>query len=255
MRKRNAMGCRYTAAVLAPADLVVREAHAFLAGALEGRRRILEVGCGTGALARALAASNFEVTAIDRTISPLLRVAGARSTEPHVDFVERDFFAFEARPFDAVVFTASLHHIAPLGDAAAKARSLVAQGGLVIADEFDIASPDRETVRWYYETQELLAASGVLAADRVDAPNTDLLERWRAAHEDGLHTGQQMRQALAALGSFSAAPAPYLYRTICGGLADTDAGSRVAANVLATEQSRIREGSIVAVGVRIVVTV
>jgi SAM-dependent methyltransferase len=230
-----------------PDDLRVREQHAFVSAALEHRKRVLEVGCGAGQLARRLAADGCTVTALDREL---------RDRSGSVTFVERDFLAFDAAPFEAVVFTASLHHISPLGDAAAHARKLVAPGGVVIADEFDIASPDRETLRWYYETQELLAAAGVYDATRIDAPDVaDPVARWQAGHEPHLHTGQEMRQALAALGTFSAAPAPYLYRYICGGLPATDAGGSIAAHVLATEQARIREGSLVAVGVRITVMV
>jgi SAM-dependent methyltransferase len=210
-------------------QLRVREQHAFVATALDRRKRVLEVGCGAGHLARRLAAEGCDVTALDRALAPGSE-GGAKLT-----FVERDFLAYDAAPFDAVIFTASLHHIAPLDKAAAHARKLVAPGGVIIADEFDIASPDRETLRWYYETQELLAVAGVYTATRIDSP--DVAEphaRWRAAHEHELHTGQQMRQALAALGTFSAAPAPYLYRYICGGLPDNDVGGAIAAHVLAT---------------------
>src|SRR5688572_4742325 len=135
---------------MTPTAVVVREATAFFTTALAGRTRILEVGCGRGELARALAAHGHDVTAIDIGLDAALRDAPG--------FAAADFLAYEAPPFDAVIFGASLHHIAPLARVVEQLRALLVPGGIAIADDFDLAAPDRETLRWYYETQALLAA-------------------------------------------------------------------------------------------------
>jgi SAM-dependent methyltransferase len=232
---------------LPPRALRTEQTTTFLREALRGRRRVLEVGCGRGDVARALAAAGHEVTALD------LELPDPRPA-PGVTYAESDLLAFDAAPFDAVVFTASLHHIAPLDRAIERAAALTAPGGLVVADDFDLDAPDAATLRWYYEVQELLVAAGVLAADRLDAPRADPVARWRDAHvhDPPLHPGARLRRALAErLALRERRRCEYLYRYICGGLPDDARGAELAAYVLAAERRGISEGRLVPVGLRI----
>ena len=87
-------------------DIALHEQHNFVVPAIAGARRVLEVGAGRGTLARRLQAEGFSVTALELCL-PAKDASG-------VQWVESDFLAFDAEPFDAVLFTASLHHIAPL---------------------------------------------------------------------------------------------------------------------------------------------
>jgi SAM-dependent methyltransferase len=231
-----------------PSELCHGHTAAFLADALRGRRRVLEVGCGEGTVARALGSAGFLVTALDRELRD-------PRPSPNVTFVQRDFLAFTAEPFDAVVFTSSLHHIAALDDAISHAVDLLVLEGLLIADEFDFERPDVTTLQWYYDTQELLTAAGVYKHEHLDKPNRDLLARWRDAHshDPPLHTGVAMRSAIATLLSVVEIRAcEYLYRYICSGLPADDRGGAVAAHVLGTEQRRIADGSLAAVGLRVI---
>src|SRR5689334_20454326 len=63
---------------------------AFLTSALRGRRRVLEVGCGRGGVARALGAAGFDVTAIDIDLDPTLERAG-EAGQRCVRFARADF--------------------------------------------------------------------------------------------------------------------------------------------------------------------
>jgi SAM-dependent methyltransferase len=220
-----------------------------LGSVLIGKPRILDVGCGHGELARRLAATGATVTALDTTL---------RDPVPadRVTYVERDFLAFEAEPFDALVFGASLHHIHELERCLAHAERLLAPGGVIVVDDFDVAAPDATTLAWYYDTQELLAAAGLYPADRIDRGG-DLLERWHHAHhhEHALHTAAVMRAAIAARFSITdERRGAYLHWYIVARLPDDAQGHAVARHLIATERAKIASGAIRAVGWSVVAT-
>jgi SAM-dependent methyltransferase len=228
------------------ADFAVAEQHAFISRAIGGARRVLEVGAGQGHLARRLQADGFAVTALDLSPPADVDASGVR-------WVHGDFLAFEDEPFDAVLFTASLHHITPLDAALERARGLLARGGVLVVDDFDLESPDEATARWYYEVQELLAAAGAYASGHEHAPR-DLppLRRWQAEHEHHdapLHTGQAMLAGIEmGFASMERTRGPYLYRYICRGTSNLG----VAQHVLSVETRRIADGSLRPVGLRVI---
>jgi SAM-dependent methyltransferase len=232
-----------------PDDLAVDDVLRWVAPFLDGRRgRVLEVGCGPGDLARRLGASGLEVTALDQKLGDQGAAAGVR-------WVEADFLAFDDRPFDAVLFTRSLHHIDPLDRAVEQAAHLVAPGGLLLVDEFDREAPDADTARWYYEVQELLAAAAIYPSDRIEGgPDAEPLARWRAehAHDPPLHTGAEMLAAIAdRFTGLQTRRGAYLYRTIASRLEPTDRGAAVAERVHDAEFRRLRAAALAAVGLRI----
>jgi SAM-dependent methyltransferase len=228
------------------ADLALAEQHAFVSQAIVGARRVLEVGAGSGHLARRLQADGFSVTALDLSPPPNIEPLGVR-------WVQGDFLAFEDEPFDAVLFTASLHHITPLSGALERARALLVPGGVLVVDDFDLEAPDEATARWYYEVQELLVATGAYDACRLRAPR-DLppLQRWQAEHEHHdapLHNGRAMlAQIETSFRSREVTRGPYLYRYICRGTSNLG----VAQHVLSVETRRIADGSLQPVGLRVV---
>ncbi len=257
----------YDARVITPELQRLDENAGFLAAALGGRRRVLEVGCGRGAVAQALAERGFEVTALDLSLRDPVDA-------PAVRFVEIDFLQFDDGPFDAIAFTASLHHITPLDAAIDRAVRLLVPGGRLIADEFDRDAPDVETLRWYYETQELLVAAERYDAEHVDHGraehghghvdhghdhaehgHADPVARWHHAHHhhQPLHTGAAMLEAIASrfvvheLHRFE-----YLHRYIGRRLPQDAIGARIAEHVRTTEQNRIASGTLRAVGLRVI---
>lgn len=102
------------------------------------RTRVLDVGCGTGALAREIASKRgSKVTAID--LAPrMIDVARVRSAANlGIDYRVADFMELSPRGFDVAVAVNTLHHL-PLADAAVQMADAVVPGGFVlIADLFD----------------------------------------------------------------------------------------------------------------------
>ena len=143
--------------------------------------RVLEVGCGGGALARALVESGHEVTAIDPKAPdgpPFLRV-----TLEELDTQDR---------FDAVVASASLHHLHDFPAALDKIRGLLVPSGALIVDDYAKERVDRPTAQWYYERRQAVARAGGRAApESFD----ECLREWRE-DEAEIHTYAAMRAEL-----------------------------------------------------------
>jgi SAM-dependent methyltransferase len=132
--------------------------------------RVLEVGCGSGELARALAADGYEVLAIDPRApdGPIFR----RSTLEAL----RD-----EGPFDAGLASLALHHVDDLAVALDKVHSLLRRNAPLVIRDFAWDLVDEPTARWDYER---LGREGGLA-------------EWRAEHQH-LHGFDAMRTALEA---------------------------------------------------------
>jgi SAM-dependent methyltransferase len=141
--------------------------------------RVLEVGCGDGALARRLDKQGYEVLAIDPEPpdGPLFR----RTTIEELE---------ELEPVAAVVASRSLHHVSDLSVALDKIAGLLPAGGLVVIDDFG------------WERLDDASANEVGIAH----------EEWREEH-DQLHTAQAMLTELdARFTRRSFSWEPYLHR-------------------------------------------
>jgi len=99
---------------------------------LQGYSRILDVGCGDGALAGYLADDNTDVVAIDpfsKCIETAKKEHGAAGAEFFC--VPFEDFAAEPESFDAAVFVASIHHM-ELIPAIRKTVGLLRPGGRLL---------------------------------------------------------------------------------------------------------------------------
>jgi 2-polyprenyl-3-methyl-5-hydroxy-6-metoxy-1,4-benzoquinol methylase len=142
--------------------------------------RILEIGCGDGELAKALARDGHSVTAIDpkAPVGPIFQQIPLERFD-------------ETTTFDAIVANRSLHHVHELGPALVKIEALLEPDGVFILNEFAWDRMDDPTARWYFSHRDE-AISPVPSLSPETFP-----EAWIAEHED-LHTSSVMKEQLEA---------------------------------------------------------
>jgi SAM-dependent methyltransferase len=118
-----------------------------------GAKRALDVGCGTGRFARALASRVGHVDAIDRSPATLALARERSRSVVNVSYVDADLFDFEPHPsgYDFISLIAVIHHM-DFDAAADRLRSLLAPGGVLavlgIAREDTITEYARSSVRF-----------------------------------------------------------------------------------------------------------
>ena len=163
---------------------------AFARGALpDPPARVLEIGAGDGALARALRDAGYEVTAID----PKAQDGTG---------VEQRALLEQAGTFDAAVAIVSLHHVEPLAESCAHLAGLLVPGGTLVVDELDVGRYDERVTTWWLHQRR---AAG--HEDHHDAAS--ILDGMRGH----IHPLDAVREALAphfALGE--PVRGPYLHR-------------------------------------------
>lgn len=174
--------------------------------------RVLEVGCGDGELARALARAGHSVTAIDPR-APERESEREPELEPELEPEGPIFLRARIEeladpgPFDHVVASLSLHHVEDLGMVLGKIADLLRAGGTLVVVEFAWDRIDGATAEW--------ALVRLRAASSSDKPSW--LERccrgWERgsqggtraiaeahfagwASEEGLHSSRRMRGEL-----------------------------------------------------------
>jgi len=153
--------------------------------------RLLEIGAGDGALARALAEAGYEVLAID----PEPRGADVRRVSLH---------ELDEPPgsFDAALAVTSLHHVEPLDDSITFLAQLLSPDAVLLVDEFDVAAFDERAAEWWLRQRRALGGeehAGVQELVREHRAHLHPLERILAALEPYFRFGAPLY-------------GPYLYR-------------------------------------------
>jgi SAM-dependent methyltransferase len=124
------LAARYDAAAA-----IERRHDFFLENLPRQRRRVLDVGCGTGLLAQELASHFESVVAIDVS-EPMLAIARAKRAAPNIEYRLAD--ASSAVPegvFDAIVSHTTFHHIVDVAATIGRLKGALAPGGrLLIVD-------------------------------------------------------------------------------------------------------------------------
>ncbi|HYN97242.1 MAG TPA: class I SAM-dependent methyltransferase [Pilimelia sp.] len=269
----------------AVAQRQVAEQLRYLAGWLPPPpARVLDAGCGGGGLTLALTGAGYAVTAID---SDPKAVAAARGRG--VPAVEADIASFEAEPFEAVLFSLSLHHVDSLEETVARARALVGSTGVLVLDEFAWERADTQTAVWFYDTAALLGSAGLLylpdagvghaveplpehgpagehdGSDGPDGPgwpgadgNAAVvplpLEHWVRRHHQvaRMHPGEQMVAAVArAFEVRDIVRSPYLHRYLGSWLADLGVAVPIYRTLREVEARRVFDGHLRPVGFRL----
>jgi SAM-dependent methyltransferase len=205
--------------------------------------RVLEAGCGRGALAAALADHRYQLTGVDRDAK--MAAAAAERGVPVIQADVRDI----SGEYDVVLFTRSLHHADDLDDILAHAVTLLAPGGRVIIEEFAWERVGHTAADFLYDNRALLVATGLLDAE---TPADDLLDTWITGH-DFLHRGSAMIEALCRAGSdLTTVDTAMLWRLVDGrGGVWTEPATRVADALNAirrAEERRIAAGTLTPVG-------
>lgn len=242
-------------AVTRPADVGSSGSRAadfaWLAGILPpAPARILDAGCGEGALSRWLMATGYDVTSVDADPDAVAaaRAAGVPAIRADLASHDRGLAGHDDGSFDAVVMLLSLHHMHPLRAALERVASLLRPGGTLILDEYGWDWADIATVRWFYDIAALLAAAEV-----IDPPaeGDRLLPRWRSRHTvDGAlcNAGEDMIKAVSErFGDVTVWRVPYLARHLLAGHGDR----KILAELCRIEREHLADGSLAATGFRL----
>jgi ubiquinone/menaquinone biosynthesis C-methylase UbiE len=133
---------------------------------------VLEVGCGEGELARALADQGYDVVAIDPEAPE-----GTIFRQTTIEALD------EPGPFDAVVASRSLHHVEDLGGVLDKLVRLLASRGALVLNEFAWDRREPMTPEWE-EEHAALHGYGAMRAE-LDARFAERFFEWRPYPADG----------------------------------------------------------------------
>jgi SAM-dependent methyltransferase len=229
-------------------EVALRESLAFVTHWLAPASRVLEVGCGAGDLAAALARAGHRVVAIDANAES---VASARARG--VDARHAVFPDFRDDAFDALLFTHSLHHVHDLAGAVARARELLRPGGPLVIEDFTWDELDARSATWAYAYFSARREE-LRAPERMWRHDGDVLATWRSHFiEHELHGASALRAALAKHFTIeSSAAVPYFFRFACHSLGDAANGAGVAEGVLRDERAAVTRGELVNLGWQLV---
>jgi len=163
--------------------------------------RVLEVGAGSGDLARRLAAAGYVVVGVDPQAStpdvlpiPLLELDGP------------------AASFDAAVAVVSLHHVHPLEESCTRLAQLLGPRAVLLVDELDIDRFDERAAEWWLAQRralgfdEMSSAAEVIARRRNEVhpltlvraalePYFELRTRWHGPYLYRFGLGEPLRPA------------------------------------------------------------
>ncbi len=216
-------------------------------------RRVLEVGCGNGAVAAAMVRAGHEVVALDADPD---MVATARGRGVDARCVRWPEFAGEG--FDAVAFTRSLHHLRDLDAALRHAVDVLVPHGLLLIEDLAHEAVDLQSLRWFRKVLTELDGDGVLRSDPKLRANRllrgdDLMAAWQEDRPHDLHSFATMAAAVedAARPNYRA-EVPYFYRYVAEAAVPGAESAAAVARVLREEERSARRSEIIHLGRRLV---
>lgn len=189
--------------------LAVQHTVGFLADVLRGRRDVLEIGCGTGEVARELSARGHHVVAVDADPDVVVAAIANGIEARHARWPSFESDSF----FDAVIFTRSLHHIDPLDESIDRAADVLRPAGLLVLEDFAYADMDDEVLREFAARLRSLQLDDEFLAGIRDA--ADPRSAWHYAHSHELHRWSRMKKAVELrFGITREETTPYLFRYV-----------------------------------------
>lgn len=161
--------------------------------------KILDLGCGTGALTLRLADSGYEVTGVDISAQMLSQLA-RRAKKLNVSLVEADIFSlpFSESSFDAAVSRWVLPHFSDWSAAVREVSRVLRQGGVFVFD-----FPSREHVEYSKSRKSLLSR------ERLGYQHSDEGEKVDPYFYYGAETTQSISKTLSENGFTLESRIPY----------------------------------------------
>lgn len=205
--------------------------------------RILEIGCGNGALAKLLLNERFDMVAMDSDPEQV-RLARASGVEARV-------LSWPAKidaSFDAVLFTRSLHHIEALDAAVEAAVAVLNPGGRIIVEDFRVEGGSERASGWFEQSVRDLAERGAFRASTSLA--AILAKAAPDDHDHDLHSSDAIAASLKRHGAVARSGAAYYFRYVEPELTD----ARYTEALLADELQQIASERIDPLGQRFVLT-
>jgi SAM-dependent methyltransferase len=213
--------------------------------------RILDVGCGSGALSLELARAGHDVTAIDPDPTAIeLAERTVHDRRPgRLAYHQGDMatWAADEASFDLVVTTRTLHHVPEPAAALERIRHWLRPGGRLVCVDFFHDRFDHRAARWLAQVRGLLEATGSYRQDgRLPAEPYAAVERieweWEQDHivEQQLNRTAEIEEPLGRLFRTDARSwHPYLYWDVLVGLeaSSVEAEQATASLVAAWEAS------------------
>jgi len=220
-----------------PNEIQTNETLQFILENIPDRKfRILEVGCGGGALAKQLQNLGHEVIALDSS-SEVIEEAKLLGIDARV----ASFPDFAANPFDVILFTRSLHHIRPLKPALDQTYQLLKPAGLLVVEDFAFNDTSEYAASWFYRLLRLLESCKILLLAE-DSFGRKLLAgggEFSLWHEH-VHERNSAQEVLQAIGKhfeiLQTKSAPYLYRYVSDMLPPDEQSGQIIADVLELEK-------------------
>lgn len=203
--------------------------------------RLLEVGCGNGALAAELRRCGWQLTGLDPDddACAATRSRGVPVVPGTLPDADGDW--------DALLFTRSLHHVPDLVATVRDAVDRLRPGGRIVLEDFARERADRAAAEFLYDSVDLLESAGLAdpADDPTDRP-ADPVARWRR-QRGHLHTESAMVEVLSKYGQIiGRTSSEALWRLALSRLTTDDAA--IGRCLRDVECRRIEDGTLPAIG-------
>lgn len=215
--------------------------------------RVLDVGCGVGALTLEAARAGHDVTGIDPDPDALAIAArSALDAAPgRVTYHRGEVAAWEpgAADFDVVLTCRALHHVPDPAASLDRMRRWLRPGGRLVCVDFLHDRFDRRAARWLAQVRGLLEATGRFRGDAAlptdpDAATDRIEWEWEQEHvvDHELNTSSAIEEPLYRLFRSEAVSwHPYLYWDLLVGLDMADRQLDVTGALIADWEASLIE--------------